>query len=374
MVSAEGHFGHSAQNQDLSGSTMLELDPSQLPAEIAALILTRGQAVPPLQWFLRPNQIAARTLAELSDGKLFQRLGLANEAMSHAVRSLLYLWNGLPAEAGVEARSAPAAETCFIGGIAERQAGNVEPAKEFFRQAGAHPVFQQLAPFVLQMLPAPRDAMLVRFTQIVRDSGAWEPFLFADIYEQARAGRMPDPTVQIACRLQCLEFEVFFRHCLETTLGERLVRKTESATARDYEARMQQVRQLAEKHRFTRQRSAQPGKKESAEESPGEGPQGEAIRIGCPKCMSTLELPAGARGRCARCNRCGVKFMVPVLQTAPGAPSVIPPENMVGIRCPKCEEMLVFPAAARGKKEKCSKCGAIFLIPPRKPSAAAGVK
>ena len=47
---------------------------------------------------------------------------------------------------------------------------------------------------------------------------------------------------------------------------------------------------------------------------------------------------------------------------------------MVGIRCPKCQEMLMFPEAARGKKEKCGKCGVIFLVPPKKPAVGAGAK
>jgi hypothetical protein len=353
---------------------MFDLDPSQLPPEIAALIFTRGQGVPPLQWHGRPNPLAARTLGELSDGKLFQRVGLANEAMSHAVRSLLYLWNGLPAEATTAARAAPAVELCFVAAIAERQAGNVAPAKEFFRQVGPHPVFQQLAPHVLQMLPAPRDPMLVRFAQIVKDSGAWEPFLFVDLYEQTRAGKAVDTTAQTVCRLQCLEFEVFFRYCLETTLGEKLVRKAQSASVQDYEARMQQVRQLAEKHRAKRQRSGQSEGEEQADDDSAESPQDDAIRIGCPKCKSTVELPASSRGQCARCSRCGVKFMVPQLQTVPGRPAVVPPANMVGIRCPKCQEMLMFPEEARGKKEKCGKCGVVFLIPPRKSPATAPLK
>ena len=354
---------------------MLDLDPSQLPPEIAALLMTRGQAVPPLQWFARPNVLAAKSLLELTDGKLFQRLGLANEAMGHAVRSLLYLWNGLFTEAVAQAQTAPQAERFYIAAIAERQAGNVDPAKELFRQAGAHPVFQALAPWVLQMLPSPRDPMLIRFAQIVKDTSMWEPFLFADMCEQARLGRATELTSQTICRLQCIEFEAFFRYCLETTLGERLINKAPSTTVQDHEARMQQVRQLAEKHRAKRQKSTtQSGDAEQTEEAEDEAPQDDSIRIGCPKCKSTVELPASSRGQCARCDRCGVKFMVPQLQTVPGRPAIVPPANMVGIRCPKCQEMLMFPEASRGKKEKCGKCGVIFLIPPRKPPVPASMK
>jgi DNA-directed RNA polymerase subunit M/transcription elongation factor TFIIS len=193
--------------------------------------------------------------------------------------------------------------------------------------------------------------------------------------EQARTGRASELTSQTICRLQCIEFEVFFRYCLETTLGEKLVNKAPGAVVQDYEARMQQVRQLAEKHRAKRQKSpTQSDEQDQTEDEADETPTIESIRIGCPKCKSTVELPASSRGQCARCDRCGVRFMVPQLQTAPGMPAVIPPANMVGIRCPKCQEMLMFPEASRGKKEKCGKCGVIFLIPPRKPPVPVPVK
>jgi hypothetical protein len=99
---------------------MYDLDPAQLPPAIASLVFSRGRGVPPLQWTGRPNPLAARSLGELDDAKLFQRLGLANEAMASAVRALLYLWNGWPAEANQQVMTAPEAERNYIAAIGER--------------------------------------------------------------------------------------------------------------------------------------------------------------------------------------------------------------------------------------------------------------
>jgi hypothetical protein len=210
--------------------------------------------------------------------------------------------------------------------------------------------------------------VLARLRQILGESKTWESFLFVDAYELARTGKMKDAGVQMVRQLQCLEFELLFRHCCETALGEDLVKRAEPGTLQDHEARLQQMRQLKEKHRPRRPRP-EGGERETPDQEDTAGPQQETrIKVGCPKCKSAMDLSATARGQCTKCTRCGTAFMVPIGQGG-GLANAGALGSLIGIRCPKCREMLMFPEMARGKKEKCCKCGVVFLVPQKRPAA-----
>lgn len=354
---------------------MFNLDPDHLPQEIATLLLTRGRTVPPLLWDAQPNQLAARTLGEIDDTKLFQRMGLANTAMASAVRALLLLWNGLPAQAKMALQSAPEAEQNYIATIIARHSGAVEEAKELMRRVGAHGVHQSLTSSGPKLLAGARDLTLARLAGILRQGGQWEPFLFLDAFEQARIGKMKDSGIQVVCKLQCLEFELLLRHCCETALGEKLAKRRGPDVQEAPDARLQQMRQLVEKHRAARDQRRQwrDEHEPDEEETPDAPTQEERIKIACPKCKNAVDLPASARGQVAKCDRCATAFMVPPGKAA-GALSPNVPSNLIGIRCPKCHEMLMFPEAVRGKRERCSKCGVVFLVPQKKPAATAAAE
>jgi hypothetical protein len=356
---------------------MFDLDPQQMPAEMCTLFLARGRGLPPLQWHRQPNPLAAKTLGEIDDAKLFRRVGLANVGMSKAVRALLYLWSGLPEKAIEEAVNAPEIERAYIEGVCERQAGNTEPAKRLFQQVGVHPIFAQLNRHGLRVLSGARGATLVRLLQAVKQGDSWEPFLFVDAHLEALAAKLSDVGVSTVCTLQCIEFELLFRHCCETAIGEKLARRTAQSSSREQEARLAEMRKLVDRHR---DRTKRPAKSDVEEPEPVENedealPQEEPhIMIACPKCKKTVDLLASARGQCARCSHCSVMFMVPTAPGGVGSPEAAPKVNLVGVRCPKCREMLMFPEEARGKPERCGKCGVTFLIPVKKDVAGVAGK
>ncbi len=352
---------------------MFDLDPEQMPPEMANLLLLRGRNLPPLQWHTQPTLPAAKILAELEDAKLFRRVGLASAAMAKGVRALLYLWNGLFEEAKVEAGDAPEVERSFVAAICERQAGSAEVAKLLLQQVGAHPTYAALGRHGGRVLGGVRGAAIVRLLQAVKQGGTWEPLLFVDAHQEALAGKLNDMGVSAVCTLQCIEFELLFRHCCETALGEKLARRSTKSTNREQEARLQEMRKLAERHRAVERK---PQRFDSEEPETGQdeetpAPEEARIMIACPKCRNTVDLPESARGQCARCDRCSVAFMVPLGAGGLSSPEASPKLNLIGVRCPKCHEMLMFPEDVRGKPERCGKCGVLFLVPPKKAQTGA---
>jgi len=388
---------------------MFEIDPKQLAPEISALILSRGQGVPPLQWDGRPNRIAARTLDDTEPMRLFGRPGFADEAMVDAVRGLLYLWNGWPAEAIAHAEKAPPPEACYIRAIAERQAGRADEAKRLFQQIGNHPVYLSLADRAFKDLDGTNEPLLVRFQQAIELGGLWEPYLYVDVFEMARGGKLKEQAEQVVRTLQCVEFELLFKYCYEQAVGERLVQRA-APTEDAQEARIQQLRQLADKHR-ARQKAAKAPEKTEKQKSdaapaaapgtpPDAGGVGDGwIKIGCPRCRQAVDLHESVRGQVQSCPHCGALFKVPGQPPQPtgampspapgtmasqamaaqaaaglhspgGSQTVAGPQataGLIGVRCPKCANTLMLPEAMRGRPQKCAACGAVFLVPQKKP-------
>ncbi len=404
---------------------MFHVDPALLAPEIAALLVSRGQGVPPLLWNTRPNRIAAKTLDDLALPRLFDRPSVPNAQMGAAVRSLLYLWNGWPNEALREAESAGESEKAFIAALCARQAGEPIRAKELLQGVGEHPIFHPLGQHVLEGLSGSHDPLLVRFQQTIALGALWEPFLFVDLFEQARVEKLKEETVQVICTLQSLEFEYLLKYCYECATGEPLAGRAAAREA-DPEANRQRTRELAEKHKakIQRQKKEQKEKDNEAEgedapkpatpaaahqvpmvgggamsampqvpvvggrapasatqvqPSPdtGRSARGAGISISCPKCRHSVCVPAAMRGTRQACERCGAAFLVPAARTARNAPLPAnlspPPPGHVLLRCPRCADVVTLPESTRGKADRCPKCGAAFLVPRKKGmSSAAG--
>jgi ssDNA-binding Zn-finger/Zn-ribbon topoisomerase 1 len=204
----------------------------------------------------------------------------------------------------------------------------------------------------------------------------WEPFLFVDLYQQARAEKVRETTEHVVRQLQCMEFELLFRHCYEAATGEPLSKPSDRSASSDQESGIARVRRLRDRHRpkhRTSDRAASDRSKskdsKAAAESPGQ------IAVVCPKCRKSLTLPDSARGKNQRCGKCSAIFTVPG-KKGPGGPKASPAAaRTIAVRCPKCGSTLKAPESARGRTERCAKCGARFMIP-KKPAggvpAAAG--
>lgn len=391
---------------------MFHLDPSLLAPEIAALLISRGQGVPPLIWNTRPNRIAAKTLDDIQLPQLFDRPSVPNTQMASAARALLYFWNGWPAEALKEAELAHEPEKAFISALCARQAGDPNRAKECFQAVGEYSVFHALGQHAVQGLMGCPDPLLVRFQKAITLCEMWEPFLFVDLYEQARAEKLKDEVVQIICTLQGLEYEYLFQYCYESATGEKLVKKS-AAQEVDTETNRQRTRELAEKHRAKAERHKKDRKedtgateaaKPAAPQTPVAPPtfvggspthvgtpsvsgtpmhspsvarptaNGPSLVISCPKCRSSVEMPVAMRGTRQACGRCGAAFLVPRAKAAISTPLPAnlspPPPGRLMLRCPKCADAVTLPESSRGKPERCPKCGAAFLVPRKKATAS----
>ena len=116
---------------------MIELDPSQFAPEITYLLMQQHAALPPLQWHLKPCRAAKQSLDAIADDTdLCARSSLADEESGAAVRALLYLWNGWPAECAMYAQGAANDDRLYISALNERMAGRAAEAKTVLSELG----------------------------------------------------------------------------------------------------------------------------------------------------------------------------------------------------------------------------------------------
>jgi len=294
---------------------MNELEPSQLPPRVAAILALREAKSLPLQWHTVPNRAAKIALDGTgNDADLLAPNGLADEAMGAAVRALLYFWAGWPAEASMYIHLAPERERVYLNALRERQAGATTSAKALLQQIDNHPIYPALAQYALEIASAAVAPGLKRLCEVITFAEQWEPFTFCDVFEQAREGQLDPAAERIVCDLQRREFELLLVHCLEGAVGKTLVQR--AATA------------VAERRRPEVARSRRPAKR-PAEVKPASaaGPKvllkPEALRGGvqvlCPKCGTHKSVAEERRGCVEKCDKCGTPFLIP--QRRPGAPA-----------------------------------------------------
>ena len=285
---------------------MLELINGAIAPEIKALLIQRGSGIPPLQWHSRPIQIAKNTLDQIGEDKLFAPGRVKDEPMAAAVKALLYLWIGWPADCKMHLASAPQKEGLYLQAMCERQAGNMEAAKQLFQKMDGHPVYAPLASFALQDTDSGSDRVLARFFKMMELDKNWEAFLFADLYEQALAGKISDGGIQTMRRLLCKEAELLFRHCYGIAVEPPA--KPTSAAPRN----AQSQRKPTARSRPKRTGAAAGRPKPSPEQaSPSSAKAEPPIRVMCPKCRYLVQLPAMALGKVQKCLKCGAAYQVP---------------------------------------------------------------
>ncbi len=103
------------------------------------------------------------------------------------------------------AQDIPTAEGSFWHGILHRQEPDPDNAAYWFRQAGSHPVFADLADAATRIAGQYPEAGF-------RWDGGWDPFAFIDFCEQAR--RMPGtPAERTAPEIQRAEWQLLFDYC-----------------------------------------------------------------------------------------------------------------------------------------------------------------
>lgn len=303
-------------------TSMIKLNVSLFPSDIANLLMLRGAAVPPLLWQNSANRAAKDLLDQAADDtSLFRRETLADEAMSTAVRAMLYLWNGWHGECEQYAEGTPDKERLYLGVFRQRQLGCSTEAKDLLQQLGEHPIFTPLAAYATEAIGLGTDPTLKRLKDVIEMGESWEPFIFSDLFAQSRVGKFCDATQDTIRGLQSMEFELLFVHCYEKATGEPL-------------AHPEPVAQVVRRKRPVRSTRA-PGLARKRQPPTDKQEEPEPLQVdGFPKLLATGE------------------------------------SSGVGVRCPRCGYLSLVPEERRGAKHQCSKCKVNFLIPQRSPAPA----
>jgi len=313
---------------------LMELARLDFAPEVTAMLLARGTALPALVWHGRPNHAAKTTLDAIDDAKLFGRDAVSDPHMAAAVRSLLYLWNGWPDDCHMHSQGAGTQERAFLEGIRQRHAGNTEQAKAAFRELNGYSPYQKLARRALELIGPHGDPLLQRLKQIVELDGQWEPFMFVDVFEQARTGKLDSAGEELVRRIQAEEFALLFIHFYQQAVGKTVGSRGRDETATDGESNLKRMRELIQKRKSAsvrRSGSAQRRRQSSptltgTSQGPSDGsekdikavkPAGGFIRVACPKCHHVLRLPESVRGGHHLCSQCGIIFAIPAKTEPP---------------------------------------------------------
>ncbi len=334
---------------------MIELDPTLLSRNVASLLMLRGAAAPPLRMQTEANLAARRMLAGLDGSRaLFMPKCCVDEAMSAAVRALLYLWHGWPDDCAMHVQVAPDTERHYVTGIRLRQQGRYDAAKQSFRELEGHAIFTPLREYAQVAAGASADPVLKRFGEVLEVRGDWEPFAFIDVFSQVVDGKLSYGADAILRGIQCREIELLLVRCYEGAVGEKLPeRRRDEAPVR---------RRIERKPPRTRTSSEPPSRCDSVVgASPAVAPPAATAecRVRCPRCKAPMSVAQSMRGKPVRCAACQAEFRVP----EGGLPGRAHVRRGIGVRCPRCQGTHAVPPTARGQKTVCPRCASSFLVP-----------
>ncbi len=297
---------------------MNELVTYKLPAEILGILIHRGSEVPRLKWHENPISLARRSLETIKDKHLFHPHLPRDKAMAAAVRALLYLWCGWSKECRACAVAAPEQEGLYLEALCYRHMRNLGRERRLLREMGEHPIHTALAEQVVQIPGMKMEPAFDRFLRLIEREHRWEPFLFADLYEQAVTRRLDRQGVMLVRKLAAKEAELLFRHCYEAAIGEALVGLTDdgpnpsSTVPVRTHAAPQPATPTARQEpppaasRLVPTRTAASG---SVPPLPAA-----VIKIICPSCRIISALPPASRGGTTCCKHCHATYHVPVRQ------------------------------------------------------------
>ncbi len=340
---------------------MLEAHKYDLATEVSQLLMLARAQETTLDWSVRPTQLAEEKLNELEDPALLGVQDVVDEGAASLVRAMLYLWNGWPSEAAIIADTAQDPERAYVLGFCERQHGNPERAKQHLQSVGDHVIHGRLTEDALNVLATAPDPQLQRFHQLLQLGQAWEAFMFIDLVELGRAGKLSQEGRLAVCRLQCLEFELLLLACYEAATGSPVQQQSEKDDAVEREERLRRLRRMRERPPQRRQQGAPPGT--SAGGAEATAPEPKTVKVGCPKCQHVVSLPESSRGEKTSCPKCGTTFTVPTKGPKLAKPTPSGGAGGVAVKCPRCGDMVRHQEADRGKRAKCRGCGVVYTVP-----------
>ncbi len=233
---------------------MIEFQYSKVAPTIASLLQAKGTALPSVQWLDTRVASAKITLDARDDSQLFAPSSLKDESMAAAVRALLYLWNGWIDESSMYAQGARPKESLFVLALCERQHGRADQAKAFFQQLNDHPIYPELVKTANELIGTSPDESLKRMSEILKFNGAWEPFAFSDLYEQARVDDTKITVGEFVREMQRQEFALLFGHCYKAVTDEDILKHTKiAATSAPPKRRVEDL--ASKRDRLIRQRT-----------------------------------------------------------------------------------------------------------------------
>lgn len=288
---------------------MFEFDLSKISADIAQLLMTNGTGTRPIEWKQQRNHLAKKLLDDCDDVILFEILRLKSTEMAEAVKALLFLWGGWPVEAVKLARSAGQAEKLYITALCERQLGHTDLAKQLFQAMGTHPIFQQLAEYILKSIRPGGDEALKQIKDLIESNEGWEPLAIIDFYEQARLAKISPVAREAISNMQTKEFELLFGYCYENATGKSIAKRRLLSEAEEKRREEEHKHYLAER-RMAPQRK--PNKSSNTTSRKNNTPKSDGkVRILCPYCRTMALVMDAKRGQKHQCIKCGAFFLVP---------------------------------------------------------------
>jgi len=143
-------------------------------------------------------------------GKIFSAAAVP-PANRELARALVLLWHDQLEPAHVIAQEFENRDGSFIHGIMHRREPDYSNAKYWFRRAGAHPCFPEIARRVSARLDA-SEASGLRERLLPR--GEWDPVTFTDACEQASRKPPADKEQRLLREIQRIEMETLLEYLL----------------------------------------------------------------------------------------------------------------------------------------------------------------
>ncbi len=150
---------------------------------------------------------------------LFAPKPVADDEAARCLFAGLSLLCGFGAAVEKVCGSLSSKEALYWRAIACRQVAQADQAKALFRQMQGHAIYNELSRGALELIGLGTGKQLGRIREVFEQMGTWEPFVFVDLFEQARLGKMSDHAVNATCQIQQLEVQLLLKCCHDAAIG-----------------------------------------------------------------------------------------------------------------------------------------------------------